>query len=51
MRYGTFLCWLFGHKFIEELRNEKMVNGIKDITIQLKQTPICVRCGIDREAK
>ena len=48
MRYGTFLCWLFGHKFI----------GYRDIPAnthgfntpgkfrEMFKTEYCVRCGI-----
>lgn len=46
MRYGTFFCWLFGHKFtaFEAIVKD---NGLERIE-QWKFTGYCVRCGIAR---
>lgn len=46
MRIGTFLCWLFGHKFIGE-KCRKDETG--EIWITTFPTDYCSRCGIRRE--
>lgn len=51
MRIGTFLCWLFGHKFIGvrrypvkcEFGERGWINHIERL-----QLPYCIRCGIDK---
>ncbi len=50
MKIGTFVCWLFGHKFIARNRNEKFENGIKHIYFTYIKTYCCVRCGIKEKA-
>lgn len=48
MRIGTFLCWLFGHKFlfVEKEYNEQMI-----AVYTTKNSNYCVRCGIDKGTK
>lgn len=52
MRIGTFMCWLFGHKFIartiEFRKDESHPDGYRR---HIKYFPIshCVRCGIDKK--
>lgn len=54
MRTGTFLCWLFGHKFIgEKVKILPLTNNMIGISY-LTETSIhsinfCVRCGIKRQ--
>jgi len=48
IRYGTFLCLLFGHKFIREeyeYFGDFDKDGLKDIGIKKFLTKNCVRCG------
>lgn len=44
MRTGTFLCWLFGHKFVVE-RDEMVDYGLVRFREASKW---CCRCGIIR---
>jgi hypothetical protein len=49
MRIGTFLCWLWGHKFIIESSEFLGRDGVYNKFYDTKQvTPFCVRCGIDK---
>lgn len=43
MRYGTFLCWLFGHCFV--VRHEEFTSPIEKLTTWTK-IETCKRCGI-----
>jgi hypothetical protein len=49
MRFGTFLCWLFGHKFIgREIQEYFNKDGhlCREVTHSVRD--YCVRCGIYR---
>lgn len=61
MKTGTFLCWLFGHKFHGErleyhphylkLVEQGLVSTLmRDADVHMIgfQTSYCVRCGADR---
>lgn len=52
MKTGTFLCWLFGHKF---LHNCRQMNKSADDTWRMRhwteKQDFCDRCGIDKEPK
>ena len=53
MRIGTFLCFLFGHKFLgREIKPVKCEFGDKGWVNHKNyfQTSYCVRCGIDKES-
>lgn len=43
MRYGTFLCCLFGHCFV--IRKEEFTSPIERLTTWIK-IDTCKRCGI-----
>ena len=45
-RTGTFLCWLFGHKFMF-WANERDKPNFTFPSFKDK----CIRCGIDKETK
>lgn len=45
MRIGTFMCLLFGHKFIY---SSKTRDGYHKY---IEESDVCVRCGIDKEVK
>lgn len=47
MRVGTFLCWLWGHKFVRGGRSPAAEGYVYGIYIPV-QTNFCVRCGIER---
>lgn len=42
MKTGTFLCWLFGHKFVAKWWNDAPMDSIT------KHLDYCVRCGISK---
>lgn len=45
MRIGTFMCWLWGHKFTRSMITEgDMWDGI----LTTWKTDYCMRCGIDK---
>jgi hypothetical protein len=46
LRYGTFSCWLFGHKFIQNTREVVHKDGVRIITIAPVRVMACIRCGI-----
>ncbi len=48
-RTGTFLCWMFGHKFIQETRKDEIIEGKRIITYLPILIFACIRCGINRE--
>jgi hypothetical protein len=45
VRTGTFLCWIFGHKFVIIDDNEQ------EMRRYWKPTNFCIRCGIDKHPK
>lgn len=47
MKTGTFLCWLFGHKFMETIG---IIDGA-EIEYYHHLHENCIRCGIDKEKK
>lgn len=57
MKYGTLACWLFGHKFVEEIWKDGTPN-IKKTTVYdgeklwiSKKLDYCCRCGIERKTE
>lgn len=54
MKIGTFMCWLFGHKFLGHKQYVKYDDTHPDgvrIHRDMFQTDYCIRCGIDKEVK
>lgn len=47
MKIGTFLCCLWGHKFVTKEVDEATKPGIKIVRRHLLAH--CIRCGIRRE--
>jgi hypothetical protein len=46
-RAGTFMCWLFGHKFIWRAEGPSAL-GSDWLHVTVTQTDYCVRCGSSR---
>ena len=51
IRYGTFLCWAFGHKFIARNRKDKFEDGRKHTYFTYFDVSSCVRCGLNTDRK
>lgn len=49
MRTGTFLCWLFGHKFALRCRDDASSPGYHSYCTVFSEK--CLRCGIVKESK
>ena len=50
MRYGTFLCWLFGHNFVHQCHKmRKSDDGEFRMHYWIELSGFCIRCGIDKE--
>lgn len=46
MRIGTFLCWLWGHKFSQINEHYETFNKREYIRSVKRLSDYCVRCGI-----
>ena len=52
MKTGTFLCWLFGHKFLGRKFTPVECKGSATGWITAKewfQINYCIRCGVDKK--
>lgn len=51
MKTGTFLCWLFGHKFIQWTQRTMFDTETRTrvTTHTLVVVFFCIRCGADRK--
>lgn len=53
MKTGTFLCWLFGHKFAQDKwildKLATKITGWREGNYLKIATNYCVRCGIEKD--